>query len=424
VADEGLLSDELITHLMAVGQVDILVGVPTFNNASTVGGLVRAVHHGFARYFLRERTVLINSDGGSTDGTPAAVREASLEADDTLTVSHRLRTVHRITTPYHGLRGKGDAIHRIFAAAELLQAKAVAILDPEVASVTPEWVAALVRPVVANGFDFVAPLYPRHPCEGPLVTQLVRPLVRAAYGWQIAEPLVGEFGCSSRFITRCLEEPVWEGNLADFTIDPWLAGMAMSGGFRFCQAPLGPRMLGTGASRPGLPDVFRQVAGSVFTCLQMHAPYWRTRNGSEALPLSGEIVPTRTEAPVPEGGKLVQAFCQDLQHIRPVLEQLLSPETLSELYRITEADCLDVRYPDDLWVETVYECMLAYHRAPLSRQHITQALLPLYLGRAGSFLLECGSDAAVAEAKLEALAQAFEARKPSLVERWNHVVTR
>src|SRR6185295_12585087 len=32
----SLLSDELVRQLVAVGQVDIVVGLPTFNNASTV----------------------------------------------------------------------------------------------------------------------------------------------------------------------------------------------------------------------------------------------------------------------------------------------------------------------------------------------------------------------------------------------------
>ena len=43
MAQDSLLSDELLRHLMAVGQVDLLVGVPTLDNASTIGGVVQAV---------------------------------------------------------------------------------------------------------------------------------------------------------------------------------------------------------------------------------------------------------------------------------------------------------------------------------------------------------------------------------------------
>ena len=55
---ESLLSDALLRQLMAVGQVDILVGLPTLNNASTIRSVIRAVHQSFARYFPRDRTFL------------------------------------------------------------------------------------------------------------------------------------------------------------------------------------------------------------------------------------------------------------------------------------------------------------------------------------------------------------------------------
>src|SRR4029453_16817499 len=154
---------------MAVGHVDVLVGVPTLNNASTIRGVVKAVHRAFATYFPRDRTVLINSDGGSDDDTTSLVRNASVDDTDTVTVSHSLRTVHRISTPYHGVPGKGNALRQIMTAAELTQARAVAVLNADVTGVTPEGIAALIRPVRDQQFDYVAPVYQRHPLEGPQI---------------------------------------------------------------------------------------------------------------------------------------------------------------------------------------------------------------------------------------------------------------
>ena len=71
---QSTLSDAFLRHLMAVGQVDVLVGLPTLDNAATVIDVVRAVHLCFTRDFARLRTVMINSDGGSTDGTPELIR--------------------------------------------------------------------------------------------------------------------------------------------------------------------------------------------------------------------------------------------------------------------------------------------------------------------------------------------------------------
>src|SRR5687768_10324942 len=128
---------------MAVGQVDILVGLPTLNNAATVIDVVRAVHACFTRDFPRLRTVLINSDGGSTDGTPDLIRDASFTEADMVQTSHSLRTLHRVVAPYHGLPGKHTALRTVFAAGELIQAKVVVVIDPGGPATTAERVSEL-----------------------------------------------------------------------------------------------------------------------------------------------------------------------------------------------------------------------------------------------------------------------------------------
>jgi hypothetical protein len=420
VADEFLLSDDLLRQLVAVGNVDVLVGVPTLNHSSTIANVVGAVHASFSSYFSRQRTVLINSDGGSDDDTPAIVRNCLLEAG-TVTASHGLRTMHRISTPYHGIPGKGSALRQIFAAADLLQAGTVVVLDPEVTSVTPEWVAALGSPVRDQQFDFVAPAYPRRPTEGLLVTQLVRPLFRAMYGWRLREPLVGEFGCSGRFAAYCVEQPVWESDLAPDGIDLWLAGTALSGPFRVCQAWLGPRQLASGRSRLGLPELFQQVVGSAFRSLESHAPYWLSRTGAtEEVPLVGTPIREPSAAPTHDGARLVESFSRDVKDLEEILRAILTPETLASVTSAAASGGSGVRYPDELWATTACEFLVAYHRAVMRRDHVTQALAPLYLARTGSFLMDHGGSAPEAvEAALESLYEQFERCKKSVAERWN-----
>ena len=127
---QSILSDALLRQLMAVGQVDILVGLPTLNNAATVVDVARAIDVCFTRDFARQRTVMINSDAGSTDGTPELIRDASLTDSDVVQTSHSLRTLHRVVTPYHGLPGKHTALRTVFAAAELTQARTLVVIDP------------------------------------------------------------------------------------------------------------------------------------------------------------------------------------------------------------------------------------------------------------------------------------------------------
>ncbi len=100
LAEETFLTDDFLRQLINVGEVDILVGLPTHNNAKTIGAIVQTIQGGILRWFPRERAVIINADGGSRDGTPELVTGISI--DDVRPVSNpqSLRTLHSISTRY------------------------------------------------------------------------------------------------------------------------------------------------------------------------------------------------------------------------------------------------------------------------------------------------------------------------------------
>ena len=52
-------------QLREIDSAEILVGIPSYNNADTVGHVVRAVSVGLAKHFPGHRAVLVNSDGVS-----------------------------------------------------------------------------------------------------------------------------------------------------------------------------------------------------------------------------------------------------------------------------------------------------------------------------------------------------------------------
>jgi glycosyltransferase involved in cell wall biosynthesis len=227
--------------LREIGAVDLLVGIPSFNSARTIGHVVRAAAAGFTKYFPDRRALIVNSDGGSTDGTPQVVVAADFAAPDTLLVAHPLSPVHRLVTPYHGIPGKGSAFRTIFAIAERLGARACAVVDSDLRSITPEWIQLLLGPVLQEGFDFVAPLYLRHKYDGTITNSIVYPLTRALYGKDLRQPIGGDFGLSGRLASHCLAQPVWETNVARFGIDAWMTTTAVAGGFQVCQASLARR---------------------------------------------------------------------------------------------------------------------------------------------------------------------------------------
>ena len=226
------MAEEIRTQLGVVEEAQIVVGIPSYNNARTIGHVVRAVIAGLAKYFPNSRAVLVNSDGGSTDGTQEEVKRAQIEDYKMILTSHPVRPVHRVVTPYHGIPGKGSAFRTIFEAAKGLKAKACVVVDSDLRSITPEWMELLLRPVYEGGYDYVAPLYSRHKFDGTITNSIVYPLTRALYGKRVRQPIGGDFGFSGRLAAFYLTKEVWESDVARFGIDIWMTTLAIAEGYQ------------------------------------------------------------------------------------------------------------------------------------------------------------------------------------------------
>ncbi len=414
------LSDEFLRQLTAVGQVDVLVGIPTFNNRETIARVVNAVQVGLVKYFPRERIVLISPDGGSTDGTPDLVTGASIKDFRILLTGNPLRTVHRIAVPYDGVHGKENALRIIFSAVDLLRARACAIVSPDLESITPEWIESLIRPVYKEDFDFVAPVYHRHKFDGLLVKNVVSPVFRATYGQSIREPVGGECGLSGRFVSHCLSQDVWHRTPTRFGVHIWMATMAIVGGYRLCQSFLGPKIHAVKHYKQDLVDTIQQVIGTLFHSLENDQAYWLSQTKSAPVPFFGFEYSVALEPIRVNRKDLLRAFRTGVNQLASVLESIVSRETLQEIDQLAKLSDKEFRFRDELWVKTVYEFASSYHRSVIDRDHLLQALTPLYRGRICSFVAENErAKAAEIERKLEEIGQEFERLRPYLVERWS-----
>lgn len=416
VGNESTLSDALLRQLMAVGQVDVLVGLPTLNNAATVVDVVRAVHVCFTRDFPRLRTVMINSDGGSSDGTPELIRSASFTQADMVQTSHSLRTLHRVVAPYHGLPGKHTALRAVFAAVELTQAKVLVVVDPAGPATTPERVTELIKPIAGSEVEFLAPRYRRHPRDGTLITQLVRPLVRALYGVSLDEPLGAEFACSGRFASHCLEQDIWDHDVARFAIDLWLRTEALADGFAVGQV-WRPSLTAAG-SRTTLREAVQQVVLALIESLRAHESFWRGVNSVATLRTVGTDPETTPDAPLWAYETLADQARHDIVEITPLLGGVLDADVLVRV--VAEMATPEFQLDDELWVTIVYAFAAATRRGPASIEHLAAMFVPLYLWRASAFLAYTAQEAdATVQARLDSLCQTFERLKPVLVSNWS-----
>jgi glucosylglycerate synthase len=359
---------------------------------------------------------MINSDGGSTDGTPDLIGEARFTEADRVQTSHPLRTLHRVLAPYHGLPGKHTALRTIFAAAELTQAKAILVIDPAGPSTTPERVTELIAPITRGDVEFLAPRYRRHPRDGVLITQLVRPLVRALYAVGLDEPLGAEFSCSGRFSSHCLEQDIWDHESARFAIDLWLRTEAAAE--RFPVGQIWRPMATAAGSRATLRDVVHQVVLAVIESLRAHESFWRNANAISELRSWGtdsgvvpDLMPWDFQA-------LAEQARRDIVEITPLLEDVLDPGLFVRV--MDNANGAGPRLDDELWVRTVYGFATAIQHGRAALDHMADMFVPLYMWRAAAFMSHTALESpAQVQARLDSLCETFHRLKPRLVASWS-----
>ncbi|HEY6333494.1 MAG TPA: hypothetical protein VI756_29495, partial [Blastocatellia bacterium] len=332
MAEETLLTDDFLRQLINVGEVDIVVGLPTHDNAKTIEPVLRAIQGGILKCFPRERVVIINADGGSQDGTPTLVTGASIDDVWRASKVYTLRTLHAISTQYARTPQPGTALRTILAAADLLRAKACVVVSPDSTTIEPDWLQRLGRPAYIDNFDLVLPVYRRHKFEGVLMRNLLYPMTRAIYGYRVREPYASEFAISGRLATDFLSNEVWSEEWGKTGAEISLTIAAITGKYRVCQSFLGTKVQ-PDRSASDLVAAIRRTVGALFSSLDNNFSIWNTIAASQPVSTLG----TQSElAPEPvrvHRERLREMFATGVAQLEPVFKSILSASTLSELQR-------------------------------------------------------------------------------------------
>jgi len=418
LAEETLLTDDFLRQLINIGEVDIVVGLSTHNHAKTIGPVISAIQAGILKCFPRERAAIINADGGSQDGTTELVEHASIGDLWHDSKVYALRTLHSISVRYAGMPEPSKALQTILAAADLLRARVCVIISPDSTTIEPDWLQRLARPAYYDNFDLVCPTYQRQRFDGPLVRNLLYPMIRSIYGSGVREPYGPEFAISGRLASDLLSNGITNEDWARVGPEISTTIFAVAGKYRVCQSFLGAR----DPAPRGAHDVvavMRRTVGALFASLDSNFPFWSAITGSQPVPTFGTPRDVNEETVRVNRKRLLEMFASGVAQLEPVLGAILSPSLLSELQRIAGAGIDGFEYPAELWTKTVFEFAASYHKSIINRDHIIQALVPLYRGRTLTFFNENRDGSAEdIEKREESLCADFERLKPYLLELW------
>jgi len=391
--------------------VDVLVGIPCYNCEDTIGFVVEQAAKGLAEHFPDRKGAVFVSDGGSLDDTRERAYAAAIPDG-----------VERRVTIYRGLPGKGTSFRGVFEATVLLKAKAIAVVDADLRSITPEWIRLLVEPILDRSAGFVAPYYVRHKFDGTITNQIVYPMTRALYGVDVRQPIGGDFGLCPELAAFYTKEDVWDIDIARFGIDIWMTTSAINEGHKIVQADLGVKVHDAKDPAADLGPMFRQVISTLFYLMGKYESHWRRENPFRSVEVNHRRSGEPELAPVSVTVSKLQAeFVEGFGHFRPMFREILVPETMARLEEVHRSWISgdDKEFDPDLWSRILYDFAVVYQLWHRNRRRLVDIITPLYFGRTKSYCQQVlNASPAEAEAVVQEQARVFERNKPYLLERF------
>jgi glucosylglycerate synthase len=448
---QPVLTPAIREEIARLERADIMVGIPSFKNAATIGYVVRAAQAGLVQYFPDLRPVVVNSDAGSPDGTQRVVVETEppdyVERILLVRPTNKLSRVSLTYPEIDGTGGKGAALRTIFEIAAALEVQALVVVDSDLRSIGPEWIELLAGPILKGGYDYVAPLYARHKHDGTITNNVTYPLTRALYGLRIRQPIGGDFGVSGDLVRHYLEQGHWTPEVSRFGIDVWMTTHAITGGFAVCQARLGAKVHDPKDPGADLGPMFRQVVTTILRLAVANPDRWQQAHGSHDVPAYGFerlVDPPPLEINVL---RLLSEFQAAALTLGATWREMLSAETAAGVLGLADeaghvADAVRAAqavapgasppttaamaavaagfaFPDALWARVIYDLIITAREQPDKLEEFVTSLVPVYFGRVASAVIENREFTTErAEDSVERQAREFERLKPYLVDRW------
>ncbi len=416
------LDEKTLEQLKEIGSADIVIGIPSYNNADTISRVIKAAELGLAKYFSKYKGVILISEGGDVEATQKAVDALKDKPYfENAFISKPAYETQILAAKYVGPSGKGTAIKSIFETAKLLGAKAGSMLDSDLRSISPEWIELLIAPIIKKDFGFVTPYYSRHKYDGTITNMIAYPLTCALYGRRVRQPIGGDFGFSIELIESLLSKDVWETDIAKFGIDIWMTTVAICENFKICQSFMGTKIHDDKDPGKDLGPMFKQVVGTILTLMNSYQENWLKVKGSRPTAIFGFESEASPKPINVDYVNMINKFREGVEKYLPLWKIILEDENYQKIQEVAKMEDAYFELPTELWIKSLYNFAEA-HKEPtsgMSANDIIDALVPIYFAKTASFVKTTQNlDSHQAEEVINQQCTVFEQLKPYLVNNW------
>lgn len=393
----------------AVTQSDIVVGIPSYNEAPSISVPTQQADKGLSKYYGDRSAVIINCDNHSPDNTRQAFMQTAT------------KTPKIYLSTEEGTKGKGNNLRNLFSKAVELSAKAVIVVDADLRSITPLWIRNLGEPLF-DEYHFVSPLYVRHKYDGMITNNVAYPLTRALYGRRVRQPIGGDYGFSGELARVYAEEDAWDDSVGEFGIDIWMTTTALRNRMAVIQSFMGrPKIHKPKDPVAAVDDLFPDVVITIFELMCRYESFWKEVKWSRPTAVfgfgMGELeVPPPVEADI---NVLSTKFGEGLSQHWDLYKAVLDSQNINKVEEVASlpSDCFE--FPTGLWAKVLYDFAVAYKTREIPRDYLVAGLAALYYGKTLSFVLETQAmNTQQVEEFIEDQCVQFEKTKSYLLERW------
>lgn len=376
-----------------LGRADIVIGIPFYNEVDTIAHVIQIAAMGLEEYYPNQKCVIVAA------GSPVGGK--ALEVIQSLPHPHRIEL---IAFTFHDPRisGKGWSVRAIAEIARALNADH-AILEADLRSrekdgvmqgLAPDWIYLLLEPIRLGKADVVISRFNRHYLEfGPNL--LTYPLLTAIYNRPIHRIVGGQWAISHAILPSYLRVPLhlWGSDISGYGVDGWTAIAGIAGGARIVEADLGIKI-----HRPSIVKremVLRQVAKVLLDQIVTDTSWLDEMEKMPTAPLLTPL-PTfgaRRDHPADPvelfPDQIIAKFKEGFNTFHALYQKVLPEDAYRQLEQLSETSVDDFHFPTSLWIDVVYNFLLAYaFGKQYSRGDLLNALINLH----GAFLASFSMD--------------------------------